>query len=98
MSSGAPVEHESTNNESTPPQSSQVPTSLVISTQTPILPEHIYMGSSVEDEMIDSIDTIIRLHLTRPNHQSPYGYNFHWTVDEEPSLNYSVTLTIREPS
>ena len=77
MSPGAPVELESTNNENTPPQSSQVSTSLVISTQTPILLEHIYMGSSVKDEMIDSIDTIIRLHLTRPSHQSPYGYNFH---------------------
>ena len=67
-------------------------------TQTPTLTEQVYMGGVAEDDMVDQIDIAIRRLLTRPNHQSPYRYNFQWTIDEEPNLNYSVTLVIREPS
>jgi hypothetical protein len=94
-------ENENANNinkENTPPQSSQASTSIITPTRTPILTERIYMGSGAEDDMIDQIDAVIRRLLTRPNHQSPYRYNFEWTVDEEPDLNYSVLLCIREPS
>jgi len=100
MSLAARDEHEqNTNEENTPPQSSQVPTSLLVTqTQTPVLTEQVYMGSVAEDDMVDQIDMAIRRLLTRPNHQSPYRYNFQWTIDEEPNLNYSVMLTIREPS
>ncbi len=78
-------------------QSSQL---LVTSTQTPILTERIHTQETVppEDEMIAKINIAIRRLLTRPNHQSPYRYNFRWTIDEEPNLNYRVLLSIREPS
>jgi hypothetical protein len=99
MSSTSQDAHEkSINKENTPPQSSQVSTSLVTLTQTPILTERIYMGGAAEDEMVDQIDAAIRRLLTRPNHQSPYRYNFEWTINEQPNLNYNVFLRIREPS
>ncbi len=97
MSSAIQDEHVSGNEENIPPpppQSSQASTSLV----TPVLTQQIYMGSVAEDEMIDQINAVIRRLLTRPNHQSPYRYNFEWTVHEESNLNYSVVLMIREPS
>jgi hypothetical protein len=92
-------EHErNINDENTPPQSSQVLMSPETSTQTPILTEQVYMTSVAEDEMIHKINVEIRRLLTRPNHQSPYRYNFRWRIDEEPNLNYSVFLCIKEPS
>jgi len=99
MSSTTQDAHEKNmNKENNPPQSSEVSTSLVTQTQTPMLAERVYMGSVAEDDMVDQVDTAIRRLLTRPNHQSPYRYNFEWTVDEQPNLNYSVLLSIREPS
>ncbi|CAF3069391.1 unnamed protein product [Rotaria sp. Silwood2] len=66
--------------------------------QTPVLVEEIYTGDIREDTMVDGIDAIIRRLLTRPNHQSPYWFNFQWAINDEHGLNYSVTLTIHEPS
>jgi hypothetical protein len=95
MSSPTPDEHEqNSDEENILPQSSQVWTSLV----TPILTERVYMGGIAENEMVNQIDIAIRRLLIQPNHQPPYRYCFHWTIDEEPNLNYSVVLSIREPS
>jgi len=100
MSSATQDEHVNGNEENIPPspQSSQASTSVVTPTQTPVLIQQFYMGGVAEDEMIDQINAVIRRLLTRPNHQSPYRYNFEWTVHEESNLNYSVVLMIREPS
>ncbi|CAF1249407.1 unnamed protein product, partial [Adineta ricciae] len=49
-----------------------------------------------EANMIDGINTAIQRLLNRPNHQPPYTAVFRWTIDDESSGHYSVTITINE--
>ena len=78
------------NNDRTPPQSPG---------RTPILREEFHRGYGGEEIMLDQITRAVRRLLTRPNHQSPYRFNFQWTVDdEETGLSYTVVLGIREPA
>ena len=49
-----------------------------------------------ETNMIHGINSAIRRLLNRPNHQPPYTAVFRWTVNDESSAHYSVTITINE--
>ena len=67
--------------------------------RTPILRESVHLGYGGEEIMLEQIDSAVRRLLTRPNLQSPYRFNFQWTVNEdETGLNYTVMLGIREPA
>jgi hypothetical protein len=99
MSSTARNENdENINNENTPPQALERRMASQLLTQTPTLVEPVYTGSAAEDRMIQRVNAAIRSLLTRPSHQSPYRYNFRWRINEEPNLNCTVFLSIREPS
>ena len=92
-------EQQSTVNDNNPLSASQGNlTPEATQTQVPILVHPTGEITPREDLLVDEIDTLVRQFLVRPNHQSPYLFTFRWAVDDGPSLNYSVTLTIHEPA
>ena len=67
-------------------------------TTTTTLTRQVHRRGAAVENMIEQINAIIRRFLIETNHPSPYSSVFDWTVDEEPSLNYSVVLAIDEPA
>ncbi len=78
-------------------QSHEIVQTSTVSTPAPILPIQT-TDAEREDDLVDSIDQLIRNFLSRLNRPHPSRTMFRWTLDNEPNQSYSVVVIIEAPS
>ncbi len=52
----------------------------------------------VENELFQHIQNLVREFLRRPNRECPYYRVMRWTIDEQPRLEYILTVVINRPT
>ena len=64
----------------------------------PILVPYTRSEKQAEDELFQRIERLIRDFLNRPNRRYPYHRVLNWTLEDDPTVSYSVVVTINAPS
>jgi hypothetical protein len=56
------------------------------------------MEAQAEDQLLDSIDTLICTFLSQPGRRYPYRSTFQCTCDDEPNMSYNFIVLIERPA